>query len=159
MSLHIGDIAPDFTAATTEGPIRFHTWKRGKWAVLFSHPRDFTPVCTTELGRASALHDEFTRRDCRLIGLSVDSLESHRRWDADIAAVSGHHVSLPMIADTDRHVSRLYGMLEGEALDTATVRSVFVIANTISDEEAWNRFPPGVVAVTPYLRFTPNPAA
>jgi alkyl hydroperoxide reductase subunit AhpC len=127
MTIRLGDIAPDFTADTTAGHIRFHEWKGGAWAVLFSHPRDFTPVCTTELGAVAALAPEFARRDTKVIGLSVDPLESHRRWERDILDVTGHAVSFPMIADPERRVADLYGMIHPSASDTATVRSVFVI--------------------------------
>ena len=127
MSIRLGDLAPDFEAETTAGPIRFHACKAGRWAVLFSHPRDFTPVCTTELGRAAVLAPEFERRDCVLVGLSVDSLASHVRWHDDILAVTGRSVGFPLIADPERRVATLYGMLHPNASDTATVRSVFVI--------------------------------
>ena len=127
MTIRLGDVAPDFEAAPTEGPIRFHAWKAGRWAVLFSHPRDFTPVCTTELGRAAALKGEFERRDCLLVGLSVDPVASHVAWERDVAEVTGHAVNFPMIGDPHRRVADLYGMLHPNASDTATVRSVFVI--------------------------------
>jgi alkyl hydroperoxide reductase subunit AhpC len=127
MTIRLGDVAPDFTAETTHGPLAFHAWKRGAWAVLFSHPRDFTPVCTTELGALAALAPEFARRHTKVLGLSVDPLEAHRRWERDIAAVTGHAVTFPMIADPDRRVAALYGMIHPNASDTATVRSVFVI--------------------------------
>jgi len=127
MSIRLGDEAPNFVAETTEGPIDFHKWKAGKWAVLFSHPKDFTPVCTTELGRVAALKSEFEKRNTKIIGLSVDPLESHRKWDDDIADVTGNRVNFPMIADSDRKVSDLYGMIHPNASDTMTVRSVFVI--------------------------------
>jgi thioredoxin-dependent peroxiredoxin len=127
MSVRLGDVAPDFTAVTTHGPIDFHAWKRGSWAILFSHPRDFTPVCTTELGALAALKPEFDRRNTKVIGLSVDSLDAHQRWEGDIAEVTGHAVNFPMIADPDRRVAELYGMIHPNASDTATVRSVFVI--------------------------------
>lgn len=127
MPVHLGDEAPDFTADTTQGTIAFHAWKGNSWAVLFSHPRDFTPVCTTELGAAAALKPEFDRRNTKLIGLSVDPVESHHRWETDIADVTGHHVNFPMIGDPDRKVAALYDMIHPNASDTATVRSVFVI--------------------------------
>lgn len=127
MAVRLGDIAPDFTAETTQGPISFHDWKRDSWAVLFSHPKDFTPVCTTELGAVSALIPEFQKRNTKVIGLSVDPLDSHRRWEGDIADVTGHKVNFPMIADSDRTVSTLYDMIHPAADDTLTVRSVFVI--------------------------------
>jgi alkyl hydroperoxide reductase subunit AhpC len=210
MSIRLGDLAPDFEADTTHGPIRFHAWRAGHWAVLFSHPKDFTPVCTTELGRAAALAPEFARRGCLLVGLSVDPVASHLRWEGDIARATGHAVGFPMIGDPDRRVSTLYGMIHPNAADTTTVRSVFVIgpdgrvkltltypASTgrnfdellrvldslqltaahavatpadwrpgddviitpaVSDDEARARFPRGFVAVTPYLRVTPQPA-
>ena len=127
MNLQLGDEAPNFTAQTTMGPIDFHRWKGDHWAVLFSHPKDFTPVCTTELGAVSALSRDFAARNVKVIGLSVDSLESHRLWQQDIADVTGHAVNFPMIADQDRKVAALYGMLHPNASETMTVRSVFVI--------------------------------
>lgn len=127
MAIRLGDEAPDFIAETTEGPIQFHAWKAGQWAVLFSHPKDFTPVCTTELGSLAALRPEFERRGVKVIGLSVDPLESHRRWTGDIEEVTGHAVNFPLIADPDRTVSGLYDMIHPNASETVTVRSVFVI--------------------------------
>ena len=126
-SIRLGDEAPNFTAETTEGPLDFYQWKAGKWAVLFSHPKDFTPVCTTELGRVAGLKAEFEKRNCKVMGLSVDPLESHKRWEQDIADVTGNTVNFPMIADADHKVSDLYGMIHPNANDTQTVRSVFVI--------------------------------
>ncbi|WP_406490319.1 peroxiredoxin [Streptomyces sp. NBC_01604] len=127
MALQLGDTAPDFTAPTASGEIRFHDWLGDSWGVLFSHPADFTPVCTTELGTVASLTDEFARRDTRVAAVSVDSAEDHRTWSADIAETQGHSVDFPMIADVDRTVSELYGMIHPNASDTATVRSVFVI--------------------------------
>jgi len=127
MAVRLGDVAPDFTAETTQGTISFHDWKKDSWAVLFSHPKDFTPVCTTELGAVSALMPEFKKRNTKVIGLSVDPVESHLRWEGDIADVTGHKVTFPMIADPDRRVSTLYDMIHPAANDTLTVRSVFVI--------------------------------
>jgi alkyl hydroperoxide reductase subunit AhpC len=127
MTIRLGDEAPDFTASTTHGRIEFHAWKAGKWAVLFSHPKDFTPVCTTELGALAALKPEFDRRNTRVIGLSVDPLDAHERWQDDIAEVTGHPVNFPMIADADRKVADLYGMIHPNASDTMTVRSVFMV--------------------------------
>ena len=127
MAIRLGDDAPDFVAETTEGPIQFHEWKAGQWAVLFSHPKDFTPVCTTELGSVAALRPEFDRRGVRVIGLSVDPLESHRRWTTDIEDVTGQTLNFPLIADPDRTVSQLYDMIHPNASETVTVRSVFVI--------------------------------
>jgi alkyl hydroperoxide reductase subunit AhpC len=127
VTLRLGDTAPDFRADTTEGPIEFHQWKAGKWAVLFSHPADFTPVCTTELGRVAALKDEFERRNTKVMGVSVDSLEHHQGWSGDIADVTGHALNFPLIADPDRSVADLYDMIHPNASATATVRSVFII--------------------------------
>jgi alkyl hydroperoxide reductase subunit AhpC len=127
MTLRLGDAAPDFEAETTEGNIKFHDWKEGSWAVLFSHPADFTPVCTTELGRVAALKDQFAKRNTKVIGLSVDSIEHHQSWKGDIADVTGHALNFPLIADPDRTVSNLYDMIHPSASATATVRSVFII--------------------------------
>ncbi len=127
MAIRLGDEAPDFTAETTQGTLRFHEWKQDRWAVLFSHPRDFTPVCTTELGAVAALKPEFDRRNVGVIGLSVDSGEAHERWSADIRDVTGHAVNFPLIADPEKEVARLYDMIHPNASDTATVRSVFVV--------------------------------
>jgi thioredoxin-dependent peroxiredoxin len=136
MSLRINDTAPDFTAQTTHGKINFHDWIGDKWAILFSHPKDFTPVCTTELGYLAKIEPEFTRRNAKLIGLSVDPSESHVRWLVDIEETQGAKVNYPIIADTDLSVSKLYNMLPAEepgtsegrtAATNATVRSVFVI--------------------------------
>ena len=133
MSLRLGDIAPDFTADTTQDPVKFHEWKGNHWAILFSHPNDFTPVCTTELGRAASLKPEFDKRDVKLIGLSVDPVDSHLTWEKDITDVTGHVVNFPMIADPDRTVAQLYDMIHPKATANATVRSVFVIGpdNTV----------------------------
>ncbi|MFI5444724.1 peroxiredoxin [Polaromonas sp. UC242_47] len=137
MSLRINDIAPDFTAETTQGSIHFHQWIGDSWAILFSHPKDFTPVCTTELGYMAKIEPEFTRRNCKLIGLSVDPVDNHARWAADIEETQGHRPQYPLIGDTDLAVAKLYGMLpaaepgtsEGRTAATnATVRSVFIIA-------------------------------
>jgi alkyl hydroperoxide reductase subunit AhpC len=127
MAVRLGDEAPDFTAETTEGRLNFHQWKGASWAVLFSHPRDFTPVCTTELGAVSALKGEFDARETKVIGLSVDPVEDHHRWKRDIMEVTGHALNFPLIADPDRRVANLYDMVHPNASDTATVRSVFVI--------------------------------
>jgi len=127
MAIRLGDNAPNFTAETTMGPIDFHQWKGKDWAILFSHPKDFTPVCTTELGRVSALKPEFDRRGTKIIGLSVDPVDSHRKWEGDIKDVTGQAVNFPMIADPDRKVADLYDMIHPNASDTMTVRSVFVI--------------------------------
>ena len=127
MTLRLGDLAPDFTADTTHGTIQFHAWKGHAWAVLFSHPRDFTPVCTTELGTVAGLKAQFELRNTKVIGLSVDSLESHKRWASDIHDVTGNAVNFPMIADPDRTIAMLYDMIHPNASETTTVRSVFII--------------------------------
>lgn len=128
MSLHLGDTAPDFTADTTAGPISFHQWLGNSWGMLFSHPGDFTPVCTTELGAVARLKGEFDKRDVKLLGLSVDSVESHLAWEGDVGETQGTEVNFPMVADADRKVSELYDMIHPNASAAATVRSVFVIA-------------------------------
>ena len=136
MTLRINDIAPDFTAETTHGRVRFHEWIGDSWCVLFSHPKDFTPVCTTELGYLAGLEPEFARRNCKILGLSVDPVTDHGRWAADIEKAQGHKVGYPMVGDSDLNVAKLYGMLPADAGDTcagrtpatnATVRTVFVI--------------------------------
>ena len=136
MSLRINDEAPNFTAETTQGSINFHEWIGDGWAILFSHPKDFTPVCTTELGYMAGLAPEFAKRNCQVIGLSVDPVDSHRGWSKDIEETQGHAVNYPMIGDTDLEVSKLYNMLPADeagtsegrtAMTNATVRSVFII--------------------------------
>jgi len=138
MSLRINDIAPDFTADSTEGPIAFHDWIGDGYAVLFSHPKDFTPVCTTELGYMAGLKDAFAARGAKMIGISVDPVESHTRWKADIETATGNRVDYPLIGDPELKVAKLYGMLPADAgdsaegrtpADNATVRSVFVIGS------------------------------
>ena len=136
MALRIGNEAPDFTAETTEGTIDFHDWIGDGWAILFSHPKDFTPVCTTELGYMAGLKPEFDKRNCKIIGLSVDPVDNHAKWSKDIEETQGHAVNYPLIGDTELKVAKLYDMLPGDAGDTsegrtpadnATVRSVFLI--------------------------------
>lgn len=127
MTIQLGQTAPDFEAETSQGPIRFHDWAGDSWVVLFSHPKDFTPVCTTELGEAARLKPEFDKRNVKVIGLSVDTLERHEGWNADIAETQGTAVNFPMISDADRAVSDLYGMVHPEADPAVTVRTVFVI--------------------------------
>ena len=127
MSIRIGDVAPDFTAETTEGTINFHAWLGDSWGVLFSHPRDYTPVCTTELGAAAKLKPEFDKRNVKVIGLSVDPLADHIGWTKDIEETQGCTMNFPMIADPDKTVANLYEMIHPNASDTFTVRSVFVI--------------------------------
>ena len=136
MSLRINDEAPNFTAQTTSGEINFHEWLGDSWGILFSHPKNFTPVCTTELGYMAGLQPEFTKRNCKIIGLSVDPVHDHARWAQDIEETQGHAVNYPMIGDSDLAVAKLYGMLPAEepgtsegrtALTNATVRSVFIV--------------------------------
>src|SRR5690554_2090356 len=136
MTLRINSVAPDFTAETTQGPISFHEWIGDGWAILFSHPKDFTPVCTTELGYMAGLVPEFAKRNCKIVGLSVDPVDSHSRWAKDIEETQGHAVTYPMIGDPELKVAKLYDMLpesEGDTSegrtpnDNATVRSVFII--------------------------------
>lgn len=127
MALRIGDPVPDFNADTTEGGVSFHSWIGDKWAVLFSHPKDFTPVCTTELGEVARLKPEFEKRNVKVIGLSVDPADSHKLWAKDIEETQGHALNFPVIADSDRKVADLYDMIHPNASDTFTVRSVFVI--------------------------------
>ena len=220
MSLKIGDTAPDFEARTTEGPLHFHDWIGDSWAVLFSHPKDFTPVCTTELGYMAKIQPEFERRNVKVIGLSVDPVERHAEWAQDIEDTQGYAPNYPVIGDADFEVSKLYGMLpadtEGDALqrtpaDNQTVRNVFVvgpdkkiklvlvypmttgrnfdevlrvidslqltaehkvatpvnwqhgddviIAGSVSDDEARERYPDGWDAPRPYIRIVPQTAA
>lgn len=136
MSLRINDIAPDFEAETTQGPIRFHEWIGDGWAILFSHPKDFTPVCTTELGYLAGLEQQFAARNCKVIGLSVDPVTSHSKWTEDIEETQGHRVGYPIIGDTELNVAKLYDMLPADAGNTsegrtaatnATVRTVFLV--------------------------------
>ncbi len=125
--LSLGQLAPDFEAETTAGPIRFSEWAAGSWVVFFSHPRDFTPVCTTELGEAARLKPEWDKRNVKVIGLSVDPLDRHDAWAEDIRETQGHALNFPMIADPAKHVSNLYGMIHPEADPSITVRTVYVI--------------------------------
>jgi alkyl hydroperoxide reductase subunit AhpC len=126
-TLRLGDTAPDFTQDSTEGPIRFHQWLGDSWGVLFSHPKDFTPVCTTELGYTAKLGPEFAKRNVKVLAISVDPLESHKGWVSDIEETQGTAVNFPILADPDRKVSDLYDMIHPNASDTLTVRSVFII--------------------------------
>jgi len=127
MAIRLGDTAPDFIAETTQGTISFHKWLGDSWGILFSHPKDFTPVCTTELGYVAAIKPEFDKRNVKVIGLSVDPVDSHMKWESDIAETQGRPVNFPMIGDSDRNVSNLYDMIHPNANDTLTVRSVFVV--------------------------------
>lgn len=210
-ALRLGDIAPDFTANSTAGEIRFHDWLGPSWGILFSHPKDFTPVCTTELGEMAKLKPEFDKRDVKVIALSVDDVASHTEWVKDIEETQGAKLNYPVIGDPDRKVSHLYGMIHEKASDSLTVRSVFVIdpqkrirlmitypastgrnfeeilrsvdslqltddfavatpvnwhlgddvivAPSLSDDEARQRFPQGIRTVRPYLRYTSQPGA
>ncbi|MGZ3406934.1 MAG: peroxiredoxin [Actinomycetota bacterium] len=127
MNVQLGSIAPDFSADTTEGPIKFHEWIGNSWAVLFSHPKDFTPVCTTELGYVAKIKPEFDKRGVKVIALSVDPVDSHKRWIGDIEETQKIKMNFPIIGDTDSKVSNLYGMIHPEAAATITVRSVYII--------------------------------
>jgi thioredoxin-dependent peroxiredoxin len=127
MSLRIGDIAPDFNAETTEGPISFHQWIGDKWCVFFSHPKDYTPVCTTELGEVARLKNDFGKRNAKVIALSVDPLQDHKGWTKDIEETQKCQVAYPLIADPDRSIAQAYGMIHPNASETVTVRSVFII--------------------------------
>lgn len=218
MTLRINDLAPNFDAQSTQGPIHFHEWIGDSWCVLFSHPKDFTPVCTTELGYMAGLQPEFEKRNCKIIGLSVDPVTDHGKWAVDIEKAQGNKVNYPMIGDSDLNVAKLYGMLPADAGDTsagrtpatnATVRTVFmigpdkkvklmlmypmstgrnfdeilraldsiqltakhpvstpvnwqpgddvVLAGSVSDQEADQKFPNGVKRVLPYLRLVAQP--
>ncbi len=209
MTIQLGQVAPDFEAETTQGRIRFHDWLGESWGVLFSHPKDFTPVCTTELGAVARLAPEWAKRNTKVIGLSVDPLDRHQQWEADIAETQGAAVNFPMISDPDRAVSNLYGMVHPEADPTVTVRTVYVIdpsrkvrltltyppsagrnfdevlrvidslqltdrhkvttpanwqqggeviiAPSLTDEAARERFPGGWTTLKPYLRMVPQP--
>lgn len=220
MTMKLGDIAPDFTAESTAGPIRFHEWIGDGWAILFSHPKDFTPICTTELGYMAGLNAEFEKRNCKIIGLSVDPVGDHTRWAKDIEETQGHAVNYPLIGDPELKVAKLYNMLPAEAgetsqgrtaADNATVRAVFVvgpdkkvkamivypmstgrnfdevlrlldscqltamhqvatpvnwkpgddviIAPSLSDDQAKQKFPGGWKTLKPYLRVVPQPRA
>ena len=211
MTIQLGDVAPDFTAPSTEGEIHFHDWLGSDWGLLFSHPRDFTPVCTTELGAVARLKPDFDRRGVKVIGLSVDGVSDHEGWSRDIEATQGVALNFPLVADKDREVATAYGMLHPNADTTATVRSVFVIddqkkvrltltypastgrnfdeilrvvdslkltsnhsvatpanwqhgddviiAASLNDEQAKQKFPNGWRADVPYLRYVPDPSA
>ncbi len=127
MTIRLGDVAPDFSADTTDGPISFHEWLGDSWGILFSHPKDFTPVCTTELGAFAARKGEFDRRNTKIIGVSVDDVASHQQWKGDIAETQGTALNFPIIGDEERKVAGLYDMIHPNANDTLTVRSVFII--------------------------------
>ena len=127
MALHLGEIAPDFTQDSTAGTIRFHEWIGTSWCILFSHPKEFTPVCTTELGTVARLMGEFTKRNCKVVALSVDSVADHKRWVGDIQETQGQSIDYPILGDPDRKVATLYDMIHPKANDTFTVRSVFIL--------------------------------
>lgn len=127
MGLHIGSTAPDFEQDSTDGPIKFHDWIGSQWAILFSHPKDFTPVCTTELGRAAKLKSEFEKRNVKMIAVSVDNVDDHKKWVGDIEDTQDVKMNFPILGDPDRKIAKLYDMIHAEANDTLTVRSVFVI--------------------------------
>ncbi|MDM5147416.1 peroxiredoxin [Candidatus Persebacteraceae bacterium Df01] len=127
MTIRLGDIAPDFTQNSTRGQINFHSWLGDSWGVLFSHPKVFTPVCTTELGEVSRLKNEFDKRNVKVLGLSVDEADPQKKWERDIHETQGHEVNFPMVSDADRKVSDLYGMIHPNANNTLTVRTVFII--------------------------------
>jgi alkyl hydroperoxide reductase subunit AhpC len=127
MAIRLGDVAPDFEAQTTEGTLRFHEWLGSGWGILFSHPKDFTPVCTTELGEVARLKPEFDRRNTQVMALSVDSVEDHERWSSDIEETQGARPNYPIIADPDRRIATLYDMIHPNADNTFTVRSVFIV--------------------------------
>ncbi len=127
MALHIGSVAPDFSQESSEGTIHFHQFLGNSWGVLFSHPKDFTPVCTTELGTVAKLKPEFEKRNCKVIGVSVDPVDSHKKWIGDIEETQNTKMNFPVLADSDKKVSKLYDMIHPEWNDTLTVRSVFII--------------------------------
>ena len=127
MAIRLGDVAPDFSADTTEGPVSFHEWLGDSWGILFSHPKDFTPVCTTELGGFAARKTDFDKRNTKLIAVSVDDVDSHNRWKSDIGEVQGTELNFPIIGDEDHTVADLYDMIHPNANDTLTVRSVFIV--------------------------------
>lgn len=127
MAIKLGEMAPNFQAETTEGPVDFHKWIGDSWAILFSHPKDFTPVCTTELGTVAKMKSEFDRRNCKIIAISVDSVSDHKKWIEDINDTQNTKVNYPIIGDENKEVANMYGMIHPKALDTLTVRSVFII--------------------------------
>jgi thioredoxin-dependent peroxiredoxin len=141
MSVQLGSTAPDFSADTTEGPIKFHDWIGNSWAVLFSHPKDFTPVCTTELGYVAKIKPEFDKRGVKVIALSVDPVDSHKKWIGDIEETQSTKMNFPIIGDTDSKVSNLYGMIHPEAAATITVRSVYII-DSAKKVRATIQYPP-----------------
>ncbi|MGH9083334.1 MAG: peroxiredoxin [Acidimicrobiales bacterium] len=160
MAIRLGDTAPDFTADTTEGTIHFHEWLGDSWGILFSHPKDFTPVCTTELGGFANEKGEFDKRNTKIIGVSVDSVQSHKGWSADIAETQGSALNFPVIGDEDRKVADLYDMIHPNANDTLTVRSLFVIGPdkkvklTLTYPASTGRNVPEVIRVLDSLQLT-----
>ena len=164
MAIRLGDTAPDFTTDSTQGTIHFHEWLGDGWGILFSHPKDFTPVCTTELGTVAKLKGEFDKRNCKVIGLSVDTTEDHEKWSADIEETQGTAVNFPLIADPDRKVANLYDMLHPNADTTFTVRSVFIIGPdkkvklTLTYPASTGRNFPELLRVLDSLQLTANHA-
>src|ERR1700720_1245626 len=152
MTLAIGDTAPDFEANTTEGRIKFHDWVGNSWAVLFSHPKDFTPVCTTELGYMAKLKPEFDKRNVKIIGLSVDPVDNHAKWANDIKETQGFAPNYPMIGDTDLTISKAWGMLPA-----STSGEDVIIARSVSDDDAKKTYPQGWKSPRPYIRIVPQP--
>src|SRR6478735_7007407 len=167
MTLQLGEIAPDFEADTTQGHIRFHEWLGNSWGVLFSHPKDFTPVCTTELGYMARIKPEFDKRGVKIIGLSVDPIDLHSKWADDIKETQGVAPNFPMIGDPDLSIAKLYGMLPASTSGTAKHRVAtpvnwkngedVIIAGSVSDEEAKTIYPQGWKAPRPYIRIVPQP--
>jgi alkyl hydroperoxide reductase subunit AhpC len=171
MAIRLGDTAPDFRAETTEGEVSFHEWLGENWGILFSHPADFTPVCTTELGTVAKLKDDFASRGVEVIAVSVDPVDSHHEWISDINETQNTAMNYPIIADPDRVVADAYDMIHPNADDTLTVRTNFkvatpanwqdgddcIISNSIPDEELDATFPKGHEKIRPYLRTTPQP--
>src|SRR5665213_3350138 len=160
MSLRINDQAPNFTIDTTQGRINFHDWIGDGWAILFSHPKDFTPVCTTELGYMAGLKPEFDKRGCKIIGLSVDPVGDHTRWQKDIEETQGHAVTYPLIGDSELTVAKLYDMLPADAGSTAQGRTAatnVIVSAALSNDEAKQKYPSGFREVKPYLRYVHQP--
>jgi len=155
MTLRIGETAPDFNADATQGPIQFHDWIAGDWVFFFSHPADFTPVCTTEMGRTAQLAEEFDKRGVKPLGLSTDTVEEHAKWVLDVDDTQKTTLRFPIVADPDLSIAKLYGMIHAAESKTAAVRSVFIIdpdKKIVSTEDAQVRFPQGWTEHRPYLR-------
>src|ERR1700728_1511017 len=158
MAVRLGDTAPDFTADTTEGKISFHKWLGDSWGVLFSHPKDFTPVCTTELGEAARRSSDFKKRGVKILAISVDSVDSHKKWTSDIEETQKTKMDYPIIGDESKTVANLYGMIHPKTLDSLTVRTPCIIPPAIQDPEVLKKnYPKGYTVIKPYLRTTPQP--